>query len=282
MRLLRLRSHALATCLALLTAVTARAEPIAARHWEGVAHGFVSLHTLEGERLADGDLVEITTPTSSGNRVSTRLTLRFKDGSFHQESTVYLQRKTFRLVRNHVVQKGPAFKRQIESTISSDGRVTVRSTDENGKEESFDEHLDLPPDVANGMIMSMLKNISPSAPKTTVSLVAITPKPRLVQLEISPHGKDPFSTGSISREATHYVIKVHVPGVTGAVASVLGKIPSDSHVWMLTEDAPAFVKAELALASDGPTWRLEMATPAWPRASLDKARREPEPRGRDR
>jgi hypothetical protein len=81
--------------VALLAPTSSLAEPVAVKHWEGLAHGFVALRTLEGVPLADGDLIETTVPTSSGNRVTTRLTLRFKDGSIHEETTVYVQRKTF-------------------------------------------------------------------------------------------------------------------------------------------------------------------------------------------
>lgn len=246
---------------------SALAEAVAVKHWEGLAHGFISLRTLEGKHLAEGDLVETTTPTPAGNRVTTRLTLRFEDGSLHEESTVYQQRKTFRFVSNHVVQRGPAFKRQLESTISASGKVSVRSSGEDGKEERLEEQVELPQDVSNGMILALLKNLSPRTPKTTVSMLAITPKPRLVKLEISPDGEDPFSTGGTRRKATRYRVKVHVPGVTGAVASLLGKVPPDSLVWVFTGEAPTFVKAELALALDGPTWRLEMSPPVWPASS---------------
>jgi hypothetical protein len=253
--------------IALLAPTWALADLVAVKHWEGLAHGFVSLRTLEGVQLADGDLIETTIPTAGGNRVTTRLSLRFKDGSLHEETTVYLQRKTFRLVSNHVVQKGPAFKTQIESTLLASGKVTVRYTDEHGKEDRLDDHLKLPRDVANGMIQVLLKNISAETQKTTVSMVAFTPKPRLVDLEITPHEKEPFSTGASGRKATHYVLKVHVPGVTGAVASLLGKVPPDSHVWVLGGEAPAFVKAVLALFAGGPTWRMELLSPVWPSAT---------------
>jgi hypothetical protein len=260
--------------IALLTPpASSLADPVAVKHWEGAAHGFLALHTLEGVPLADGDLVETTVPTSSGNRVTTRLTLRFKDGSFHEETTVYVQGKTFRFVSNHVVQKGPAFKTPIESTIAASGQVKVRYS-EDGKENRIEEHLELPTDVANGMILALLKNVSPKTPKTTVSMVAVTPKPRLVKLEFTAAGEDPFSTAASARKAMHYVVKVHVPGVTGAVASLLGKIPPDSHVWVLNGEAPAFVKGELALFPDGPTWRLELLSPVWPAASASPATKE--------
>ncbi len=253
--------------IAMVGPAASLAEPVAVKHWEGLAHGFLSLRTLEGAHLADGDLVETTARTSGGNRVTARLTLRFADGSIHEETTVYVQGKTFHLVSDHVVQKGPAFKTQIESNVSESGRITVRYSDEDGKEKRIEEHLDLPPDVANGMTLALLKNISPGTPKTTVPMVAITPKPRLVELEIAPGGEEPFTTGASARKAVHYVLKVHVPGLAGAVASVLGKIPADSHVWVLTGEAPAFVKAELALFPGGPTWRLELLSPVWPSES---------------
>ena len=136
-----------------------RADPVAVVHSEGLAHGFLALHSLEGTALADGDLIQ----TSSGNRVTTRLRFRFKDGSTHDETTVYTQRKSFRLVSDHVVQRGPAFKMAIESTVSASGEVKVRYT-EDGKEKVIEDRLELPDDLANGLILTLLKNISPERP----------------------------------------------------------------------------------------------------------------------
>jgi hypothetical protein len=250
--------------LAWVAPASALADQVEVKHREGLTHGFVALRTLEGSPLADGDLIETTDPTSSGDRVTSQLTFRFKDGSIHQETTVFLQRKTFQFVSDRVVQKGPAFETQIDSTVSASGQVTVSYTEKDGKEKRIEERLELPPDVANGMVMTLLKSISPKTPKTTVSMVAITPKARLVKLEITPQGEEPFSTGTAARQAMHYAVKVHVPGLAGVFASLLGKVPPDSHVWVHTGEAPAFVKAELALVPGGPTWRLELLSPVWP------------------
>jgi hypothetical protein len=262
---------AFVAAVALLSPSSSRGEPVAVRHSEGLAHGFVILQTPEGTTLADGDLIQ----TSSGARVTTRLLLRFKDGSRHEETTVYTQRTRFRLLSSHVVQNGPAFKTQKESTIDvRRGQVTVRYTDEHGKEVVSQEHPELPADLANGMTMVLLKNILPTTPKTTVSMLAFTPKPQLVQLEISPAREDPFSIAGSSRKAIHYVVKVHVPGLTGAVASVLGKIPPDSHIWILGGEAPAFVAAETSLFSGGPQWRIELASPKWPSTPGSSAKKD--------
>ena len=59
------------------------------------------------------------------------------------------------------------------------GQVTVRSTGKDGKEEVTGDHLDLPPDLYNGMILSLVKNIRPETPETKVSMLEATPKPRL-------------------------------------------------------------------------------------------------------
>jgi len=257
--------------IAVLAPSSSRGEPVAVRNSEGLAHGFFILQTPAGTTLADGDLIQ----NSSGTRVTTRLILRFKDGSRHEETTVYTQRTTFRLVSSHVVQSGPAFKTLKESTIDvRSGQVTVRYTDDDGKEVVSQEHPELPADLANGMTMVLLKNISPSTPKTTVSMLGFTPKPQLVQLEISPAGEEPFSIAGAWRKAIHYVVKVHVPGLTGVVASVFGKIPPDSHIWILSGEAPAFVAAETSLFSGGPQWRIDLASPKWPSAPSASAKKD--------
>jgi hypothetical protein len=258
------RGRAWLLAIALLVPAAAGGERIAVVHREGVVHGFLALRTLEGELLADGDLIQTTVPGPRGNRVTARVVLRFKDGSVHEETTVYVQRKTFRFVSNRVVQRGPAFKTPLESRIAANGEVDVRYTDEDGKEQRVRERLELPPDVANGMILALLKNVPPDQPKTTVSLVAITPKPRLVKLELVRAGDAPFSTAGTHRKAAHFVLKVDVPGLVGAVASLVGKTPPDSHAWVLAGEAPALLRAEMPLFAEGPLWRLEMLVPSWP------------------
>src|SRR5213079_686333 len=78
----------------------------------------------------------------------------------------------------------------------------------------------------------------------TVSLVATTPKPRLVKFAILPQGEEPFTIGNFRHSAMHYVVKVEIGGVTGFLARLMGKQPADTHIWVLGGEAPAFVKAE--------------------------------------
>jgi hypothetical protein len=249
--------------VALLSLVGVRAEPIRVRHAEGLVHGFLTLRTVDGTLVANGDLIQ----TSNGDRVTTRLVFRFKDGSTLDETAVYSQRGTFRLLTDHLVQKGPSFAHPVDMTLdASSGEVTVRYVDD-GKEKVETEQMKLPPDLANGMTLTLLKNIRPTALPESLSMVVATPKPRLVKLKISTAGNEPFSTGSAGRTATHYAVKVDIGGLTGLIAPLIGKQPPDTHVWILQGAAPAFVKSEGPMFLGGPIWRIELASPAWPRTA---------------
>jgi hypothetical protein len=232
---------------------------VAVRYTEGIVHGFLVLRTLEGNALADGEVTEV----AHGDRVTSHLILRFKDGSVNEDIAVFSQRRTFRLISDHLVQKGPAFKQPIDITVDgSTGQITVRYPDD-GKEKTVTERLKLPADVSNGMVLTLLKNIRSNVPLTTLSVVAATPKPRLVKLLISPDGEESFSAGGFARKATRYVVKVDIGGIAGVVAPILGKQPEDTHIWILGGDAPSFVKSEGPLYPGGPVWRIELTSPNW-------------------
>jgi len=161
---------------------------------------------------------------------------------------------------DHLIQKGPSFKQPVDTFIdASTGQVKVRYT-EQGKEKIVAQRLELPPDVANGLLFTLVKDIKPSAPQTTVSIVAATPKPRLVKLAILPQGEEPFTIGSFRHKAMHYVVKAEIGGVTGFLARLMGKQPADTHVWVLGGEAPAFVKLEGPLYVGGPIWRIQLAS----------------------
>ena len=104
-------------------------EVVPVRHAEGMVHGFLALRTLGGETIADGDLIQ----TSRGDRVTSRLVFRFRDGSLHDETAVFTQSGNFRLVSDHLIQKGPSFPRSFDVTIDrASGRVDVRSRKRRG------------------------------------------------------------------------------------------------------------------------------------------------------
>jgi hypothetical protein len=219
------------------------------------------LRTLEGTVLADGDLLQ----NARGSRVTSRLVFHFKDGSLHDETAVFSQRQRIRLISDHLVQKGPSFPHPLDMSVDAvKGQVTVRYTGDHGDPKQHSEHMELPADLSNGSVLAVLINANPAAPPKSLGFVAATPKPMLVKLAVSAAGEEPFSTGSTSRKAMHYVLKVDIGGIKGALASLLGKQPPDSHVWILGGEAPAFVKSEQPLYNNGPVWRIELVSPAWP------------------
>lgn len=245
----------------LLWSVSAVATPIAVRHSEGLVRGFLVLRAMDGTPLADGDLQQ----TAQGDRVTARLTFRFKDGSLHDETVVFSQRGNFRVLSDHLIQKGPSFPQPVDVTVdSAGGRVTVRYTDD-GKPKVSEERLDFPPDLANGMMSILLKNVGADLSQTKMSMLAATPKPRLVTLAVTRAGEDTFHIGASTRKATHFIVKVEIGGLSGLVAPLVGKQPPDSHVWILGGDVPAFLKSEGPMYNGGPVWRIELASPEWPR-----------------
>jgi hypothetical protein len=248
------------------SATVLTAEEVPVRHHEGLVHGFLVLRTPDGETLANGDLIQV----AHGDRVTATLVFHFKDGSVQEETSVYSQRRTFRLLTNHMVRKGPSFKNPMDVSIDvRSGQVTVRYADDDGKAKVETAHLALPADLSNGLLFTMLKNIQPGAPELKVSMLAATPKPRLVKLAITQVGEEPFTVAGSSRKATHYVVKFELGGLTGVVAPLLNKQPPDVHVWILAGEAPAFVKSEGPLYAGGPIWRVELASPVWPATGAD-------------
>jgi hypothetical protein len=153
-------------------------------------------------------------PTATSSRwrmlIASRHTLifHFKDGSLHDETAVYSQLRSFRLVRYHLLQKGPSFSSPKDVSIDVlSGQVTVRYTGDDGKEQVKTEPMKLFPDLANGMIFTLLKNMPFGNGEMKASMVVTTPKPRVVRLAISAQGEDTFMLGGDKRKATHYIVK---------------------------------------------------------------------------
>jgi hypothetical protein len=236
-------------------------EPVKVRFAEGTIHGFRALRTKEGKLVATGENLQ----NVRGAAVTSRLVLRFLDGSSSEETTVFTQRDAFRLVSYHAVQKGPFFKTPMETTIDAKtGRVTIRAAEKDGEEKTWDETLQLPDDLANGLVGTLAKSLSWDTAKTTVSMVVATPKPRLVKLVITPLAKERMAIGRRRRTVLHYKAEIELGGLAGVVAPLIGKDPPDGHVWILGGDAPTYLMSESPLALGTPPLHMELAGPFWP------------------
>jgi len=246
----------LALTLCAVTALVADSVPV--RRSQVTFHGFLVLKTPDGKSIASGDLIQV----AHGDRVTSRLVFHFRDGSLDDDTAIFSQRKVFQLISDHHIQRGPSFPKGFDMLVTAaTGQITVRNED--GK--TTQHHLDLESDICNGLPLTLLLNLDPKGPPTRLSMVAPSSKPRLIHLLVTPEGEDPLSIGGIRHKATNYRLKIELGGVAGAIAPVLGKEPSDIHVWILGGDAPAFVKEEGQFYEGGPIWRIELISPVFPR-----------------
>src|SRR5256712_5487686 len=169
--------------LTLATSAAAFAEPVAVTFTEGVMHAFPVLRSVGGEKLAQGELLQIP----RGDVVENRLIFRFRDGSLYDERVVFSQKDLFTLVSYQITQRGPSFPESIDAKVDREsGRYEVRyKGDEEAAEEVLKGKIELPGDVYNGLLGMLMKNM-PAGTTTTVPIISITPKPRLCILRLTP------------------------------------------------------------------------------------------------
>src|SRR4029450_6323373 len=157
-----------------------------ARVFEGVTHGFLVLRTVNGELIASGDLLQV----QRGGQVENRMVFRFKDGSVYDETVTFTQERVFTMQSYHLVQRGPEFTEDTEISLErASGKYRVNTkAHKDGREEVLNGTLDLPPDVYNGMVIMVAKNL-PKGASETVHIAAFTPTARLLRLASARDGR---------------------------------------------------------------------------------------------
>jgi len=240
---------------------TLMAAPIPVRFVEGSLHGFLALRSIDGTLVAEGDLLQIV----RDGVAQKRMTFQFKDGSVLEESVAFTQETVYTLQSYHLMQRGPIFVEDIEISMErATGKYSVKTkAHKDGKETVLQGTLELPPDVYNGLILSVVKDL-PKGASETVHFVAFTPEPRLIQLAMAPAGEQQVLVGNLAKTAIHYVLKPQLGVWLKLFATVLGRVPPDEHVWILMDDVPAFVRFEGPLYPTGPVWRIQLSSPRWP------------------
>ncbi len=246
--------------LAAALACSVSAQPIPVRHVEGTLHGFLCLRAQDGHIIAYGDLAQV----AHGSTVTDHLVFHFRDGSVDDETTVFTERGTFRLISDHHIQQGPSFPKPMDVLIDvPHGQVTSHSKDKDGKDEVRNDKISLPPVLANGMIGLVAKNINPDV-ETKVPLLVMAPKPRLITLAFNSSGEDPYTFLGARRKDLHFHIQLQLGGLTGTVATLIGKHPPDLDMWIVGGDAPTFLGEQGPFFQDGPIWTMELASPELP------------------
>lgn len=237
------------------------AAQVPVRFAEGSLHGFLALRSTDGALVAEGDLLQV----ARGGEVEKRMVFRFEDGSVLEESVAFTQQDVYTMQRYHLLQRGPIFPEDIEVSLErATGKYSVKTkAHKDGRESVFEGTVELPPDVYNGLILSIVKDL-PKGASETIHFVAFTPEPRLIELAVAPAGEQKVMVGHLTKTAVHYVLKPQLGIWLTFFAKVLGRMPPDVHVWILMDDVPAFVRFEGPLYPTGPVWRIQLTSPRWP------------------
>ncbi len=236
------------------------AQSIPATLRQGSLHGFLLLKSQDGKVIAAGDQIDIV----RGNTIRSELAFHFGDGSVDDEVTDYRQGKTFELLRDHHIQKGPSFPQPLDLTIDkTKGEVTWQET-KDGKSDVQSKHMDLPADLANGMVPLAIESFPANTAEWKVSYLAADPNPRIIQLSIKREGEDRVEVGGAGRRAARFDLHIEIGGVAGAVAPMLGKQPADITMWATVDAVPVVIRTEGALYPKGPIWNAEFTSPIWP------------------
>jgi hypothetical protein len=244
-----------AAFLVIMLGTAAPAEQISVRHIQLPMHRFMVARSEDGRTIASGEFLQVV----QGDEVMMRLTYHFVDGSIDDETTTYRQQGTFRLVRNHHIQKGPFFSKPIDFTVdAATGIATSRTTDKNGKIHVKSEDINMPNDLANGIVGTLLLNVPHNTTPFRVGMLAPVGGGRLIRLLISPEDEQTVHTAGQTLKATVFRIHPELGGIVGMIASLIGLRPKDVMVWVLEGEEPAVVVIVGQLGGYGPVVSSEL------------------------
>lgn len=240
---------------AMTVCIATPAEPISVRHIQRPMHRFMVARSAAGQIIARGEFSQVV----QGDEVTMRMIYRFVDGSVDDETTTYTQQSTFRLVRNHHLQKGPFFARPVDFAVeAATGIATSRTEDKNGRIHVESHHIDLPDDLANGFVGTLLLNVPQNTPPFRVSMLAPVGEGRLIRLLISPEGEKPFQATGQTVRGTVFRIHPELGGIVGLIAQMIGLQPKDVMVWVQEGEEPAVVRIVGQLGGYGPVISSEL------------------------
>jgi hypothetical protein len=232
---------------------------VSVRYREGVARGFLILRSETGAILASGEFSQVP----RGDTIKLRLVFHFRDGSLDDDTVVYAQKSTFRLITDRHIQRGRSFPEPLDMTIDTRSQqVSIRDLSK-GTEATKMEHLDLPPGLSNGLLFNLIKNLPRDSPRIEVPYLALSTKPRLVKLAIAMEKEQQFTIAGRPSKAVEWDVKPEIGGLAGVVAPMIGKQPPDLHVWITEGGVPTIVRVDAALYTGGPVWSIQLASPLW-------------------
>jgi len=237
------------------------AAPIEVIYPEGVSEGFVTLKSMDGKKLADGELSQLTT---GADRLASRLTFRFTDGSLYDETVTFSQKKHLAMLSYQLNQRGPAFPEPLTISLNGEtGQYQVRRHEQAKTEQTISGRIDLPADIYNGMTITALKNLRGRS-GASIHMVVFNPEPKIYELDLKlVEHEETRNTNrkEVKATAAHYLLTPKLGWFMSALASLVRRTLPEYHFWLIKKDAPAFVRFEGSLYPDGPTWIIEQISP---------------------
>jgi hypothetical protein len=243
------RSFLLAAFLAITSGSAALAQQVPVSHIQLPRHRLMVARSEDGKVIANVGFTQVV----QGDEVTLRLIYHFLDGSIDDETTTFTQHGTFRFVRGHLIQQGPFFPKQVDFTVdTTNGTAISRTTDKNGKIHDASEHMDMPDDLANGFVGTLLLNAAPNTAPFRVGMLVPVRGGRLIRLLISPEGEQPFHMAGQTLKATVFRIHPELGGIVGMIAPLIGLQPKDVMVWIHEGPEPVVVRVVGQLGGYGP------------------------------
>ena len=241
--------------LTISSGIAAQAEQIPVKYAQLPMHSSMVARTETGKIIARVEFTQVVL----GDEVTMHLTYHFLDGSIDDEATTYRQQGTFRLVRNHHMEQGPFFPRPVDFAVeATTGMATSRTADKNGEIHIESEHMDLPDDLANGFVGTVLLNVAHDTKPFRVGILAPVGSGRLIRILISPEGERPFHVNGQTLKATVFRIHPELGGILGVIAQLLGLLPKDVMVWVQEGEQPQVVRVVGQLGGFGPVISSEL------------------------
>jgi len=249
------RSFLVGALLMVMLGSVAPAEQISVKHIQRPTHRFMVARSEDGKVIANVEFSQIV----QGDEVSMRLTYHFLDGSIDDETTTYRQQGTFQLVRDHYLQEGPFFSKPFDFTVEDAAGLAIsRTEDKHGKADVESKHIDLPYDLANGFVGTLLINVPPNTAPFRVGILAPFGGGRLIRILISPEGEMSFQKAGQSLKATVFRIHPELGGIVGVLAALFGLQPKDVMVWVREGEEPEVVRIVGQLGGYGPVVSSEL------------------------
>jgi hypothetical protein len=225
---------------------------------DGTVRGVLDLRTVRGELLARGELMQ----TANDEGFRSRMVFHLAN-SVIDETVDFIQYGGFILQSYRLVQSGPLFVQDIDATILSSGAYVVSTTSHiDGHSKRYVGNAGLPPEVYHGLAVSITTN-PPHNGGETAHIVAFTPQPRLISLELALAGTENMLLGKRDDAVSPVESKASSAAARGLWSRLNGSFRPDSHMWIVTEHLPGFVRYVGPTYSE-PVWRLNVMSPSWP------------------